>query len=127
MADDANIHRQLGQIIEAVGALKDGLENIGAETSALKDNSIKLTGIVNQMAPIVAAHQEIAGSIKKEYIPRLDEHHAYVELLIKKAAFWQSVRDQLIRKGIGLFVAAMVAAILYLMGFEHIAQKLIWP
>lgn len=120
-----NIHQQLGEIIEAVGALKTSTAATRAETAQLKENSIKLTNIVNTIAPIVAAHQEIAGSIKKEYIPRLDEHHAHVELLIRKAEFWKSVREQMVRKGVMLSAVLFVAAMLYLMGFEGLAQKIL--
>ena len=126
MVDESqNIHHQLGKIMEAVDTLKEGTDAIRQETAELKKNSITLTSIVNQMAPIVAAHEEIAGSIKKEYIPRLDEHHAFVEMLIRKAEFWQSVREQMIRKGAMFATLCFIAAILYLLGFENIAQKII--
>ena len=73
----------------------------------------------------IAAHEKIAGSIKEEYIPRLDEHHAYVEMLIRKAAFWQSVREQMIRKGAVVTMLCVLAAMVYLMGFEGVALKMV--
>ena len=120
-----SIHQQLGEIVEAVGTLKSGFDSIITETAALKENSTKLTVIVDQMAPIVAAHESIASSIKKEHLPRLDEHHAYVEMLIRKANFWQSVRDQMLRKGATFFMVCILGAILYWMGFEGVANKII--
>lgn len=126
MADEAlNTHQQLGALIEAVGGLKASFDKVSIETSELKENSIKLTEIVDRMEPIVAAHDKIAGSIKEEYLPRLDEHHAYVEMLIRKAAFWQSVREQMIRKGAVVAMLCFLGAMLYLMGFESVAQKLV--
>ena len=123
-SDDPNIHQQLGKIIQAVETLQDGMGSISEETSQLKDNSIKLTGIVDQIAPIVAAHEEIAGSIKKEYIPRLDEHHAYIEMLITKAAFWRSVREQMVRRGAIFSMFCVLAGVAYLLGWDDIAKKL---
>ena len=123
--DSASIHTELGRLTEAVGTIKTAMDKRSNRVDEIHDATITLTHIVEKMAPMVEAHETIARGIRKEYLPRLDEHHAHVEMLIQQAAFWKKLRADLIRKGAWFVLACLLAYILHILGLDDYAQKMV--
>ena len=118
MADDNEIALLRDELREA---RRENKEQFGFG----RDKFNRLEQTMEDFREVIKQHSDVFHSMNEGVLDGVNERAAYVDTLMERSKFWSDLRDELTRKSVMVACLCLMAGIVFWLGFEDIARKMI--